>query len=152
MRLRKKKGPLRSLLGAVFLLYLIVLAYLLFFSSTYGRTLEAGYRCNLVPMLEIMRGLKNIEKVGVQYILVNIVGNVAAFMPFGFLVPYLSEKKHNVVTILVLTFFFSLTVEVLQYVTRTGAFDVDDLILNSIGGVLGYVCYWILTWRRKQSR
>ena len=150
--MKKKNDVLQAAMGVLFLGYLAVLAYLLFFSSTYGRTMEAGYRYNLTPMLEIMRGIQNIERVGYRYVTVNIGGNIVAFMPFGFFVSALSERKQNLFTILLKTFLFSFTIEVTQYFTQTGAFDVDDLMLNTFGGALGFVCYWMIAGRRKSRR
>ena len=148
-----KKNKASLVIGYVlFLAYLGIMAYLLFFSSAYGRTMEAGYRYNLTPMLEIMRGIDNVDSMGYRYVMINIGGNIVAFMPFGFLVAALSERKQNFFTILIKTLLFSFTIEVIQYFTKTGAFDVDDLILNTLGGVLGYFCYLYITKRRKHSR
>jgi glycopeptide antibiotics resistance protein len=128
--------------------YLGLLAYLLFFSSTYGRTIEMGYRYNLKPFLEIRRGLENIDKVGYRYVIINIAGNVAAFMPFGCLLPMVANRRVHTGTAFVNTFLLSLCAETIQLLSRTGAFDVDDLILNTVGGVLGYWCYVVLSRRR----
>ena len=37
---------------------------------------------------------------------------------------------------------FSLLVELTQLIARTGSFDVDDLILNTFGGLIGYILYY----------
>lgn len=146
----KKKETWRIWFILLFLAYLLLLAYLLFFSSTYGRTAEMGYRYNLTPFLEIRRGLENINTVGYYYVLVNIAGNIAAFMPFGFLLPLITEKKINCGKALVYGFLLSLTAESLQLVSKTGAFDVDDLILNTAGSILGYLCCYLLPGRRRK--
>ncbi|MBQ9767686.1 MAG: VanZ family protein [Lachnospiraceae bacterium] len=148
--MEKKKETFRIVFILLFLAYLLLLAYLLFFSSTYGRTAEMGYRYNLTPFLEIRRGLENIETVGYYYVLVNIAGNIAAFMPFGFLLPLVTERKVNTGQALVYGFLLSLCAELIQFVSRTGALDVDDLILNTVGSVLGYWCYYVLLGRRKK--
>lgn len=136
----------------VFIAYLLLLAYLLFFSSTYGRTMEMGYRYNLKPFLEIRRGLENIDKVGYRYVIVNIAGNIAAFMPFGFLLPMITERRIHTGHAFADTFLLSLCAETIQLLSRTGAFDVDDLILNTAGGVLGYWCYAVLFGRRRKQQ
>ena len=135
-----------------FFAYLLLLAYLLFFSSTYGRTMEMGYRYNLKPFLEIRRGLENIDKVGYRYVIVNIAGNIAAFMPFGFLLSLITERRVHTGHAFVDTFFLSLSAETIQLLSRTGAFDVDDLILNTVGGVLGYWCFVLLFGRRRKGQ
>lgn len=131
--------------------YLVLLAYLLFFSSTYGRTMEMGYRYNLVPFLEIRRGIEHIDTVGYRYVLVNIAGNIAAFMPFGFLLPLITERRMHTGKVFVYSLLLTLCAESIQLLSRTGAFDVDDLILNTVGGVLGYWCFTLLFGRRRKK-
>lgn len=150
--MEKKKETLRIVAILLFLAYLLLLAYLLFFSSAYGRTEEMGYRYNLKPFLEIARGIRYIDQVGYSYVLMNIGGNIAAFMPFGWLVPLISLRRQNTGKILFQTFLLSLSAETIQLVTRTGAFDVDDLILNTLGGILGYWCYYLLFGRRRKKK
>ena len=76
-----------------------------------------------------------------------------AFMPFGFLVPVMyREQRREVVFrghyfrsflfVTMLGFSFSLGVETVQLVTKVGCFDVDDLFLNTVGVILGYMIYY----------
>lgn len=148
----KKKETLRCVWILAFLAYLLLLAYLLFFSSAYGRTMEMGYRYNLEPFLEIRRAIEHVDAVGYRYMIINIVGNIAAFMPFGFMLPLITERRMHTGKVLVFSFLLTLCAESLQLVSRTGAFDVDDLILNTLGGVLGYWCYKILFGRKGKKR
>ncbi|MBQ8797962.1 MAG: VanZ family protein [Lachnospiraceae bacterium] len=148
----KKKETLRCVAILAFLAYLLLLAYLLFFSSAYGRTMEMGYRYNLEPFLEIKRAIEHVDMVGYRYVITNIAGNIVAFMPFGFLLPLITEYKMHTGKVLVFSFLLTLCAESLQLVSRTGAFDVDDLILNTLGGVLGYWCYKILLGRKGKKR
>ena len=73
-----------------------------------------------------------------RHAFINLAGNVAMFVPLGFLLPAASEKKRTFFR----TFFPSagliVAVEVLQLFTLLGSCDIDDLILNAIGVVLGY--------------
>lgn len=146
---RKETGRIVAILA--FLAYLLLLSYLLFFSSTYGRTEEMGYRYNLRPFYEIRRGIEHIDAVGYRYVMVNIAGNIAAFMPFGFLLPLVTERRMHTGKVFISSFLLSLCAETIQLLSRTGAFDVDDLILNTIGGVLGYWCYAVLIGRRRKK-
>ena len=50
-------------------------------------------------------------------------------------------KKTGFIRILIYTFLFTLCIESLQLVTRVGVFDVDDLLMNTLGGLAGWVCY-----------
>lgn len=72
----------------------------------------------------------------------NVIGNIALFIPFGFFTSfYLKLEKKRFV--LFLTMLVSLVIEFIQ-LNIERAFDVDDIILNVVGGFLGYLIYRIL--------
>lgn len=126
----------------VFLLYLGILFHLLFFSEAYGRTMkEQEYRYNLQLFREIRRFWMYRREIGLRTVCINLLGNIAAFVPFGFYVPMLRKRVDNIPGILLCSAGFSLLVETLQLVFRVGAFDVDDIILNTLGGILGYLLF-----------
>lgn len=74
----------------------------------------------------------------------NLVGNIIGFAPFGFILPLLSKGFQKLSTVTITTFILSLTFETIQLVFEFGSFDVDDLILNTLGGILGYIPFKIL--------
>lgn len=128
----------------LFYLYIIMLSYFLFFSERYGRGYAgADYRYNLHLFQEIKRFILYWEQVGIESFIVNIVGNVLAFAPFGYLLPLLQKKYRSFFKIMLLSFLFSLAIETTQLVLKVGIFDVDDLLLNTLGGILGYVVFVI---------
>lgn len=69
----------------------------------------------------------------------NLAGNIIGFAPFGLLFPLFSKRFQQVKKIMISTFCLSLTFELLQLVFKFGSFDVDDLMLNTLGGLLGYL-------------
>lgn len=71
----------------------------------------------------------------------NLVGNVVAFIPFGFLLPYVMKRGKNFFIMFLNAFLFVLGIEVFQLFSAFGAFDVDDILLNCLGAVLGYLVY-----------
>lgn len=71
----------------------------------------------------------------------NLVGNVAAFVPFGFLLPFVQKNARKFFVLLLNAFLFVLGIEVFQLFSAFGAFDVDDILLNCVGAVLGWVGY-----------
>lgn len=73
--------------------------------------------------------------------IINLLGNVVCFMPFGFLLPTISKKKalKNIFSVTFLAMIFSVFIESAQLITKVGAFDVDDIFLNTLGGALGYI-------------
>lgn len=134
----------RFVAGILFLIYFIVLFYFLFFSEEMGRTYsERSYHYNLVLFKEINRFINYRKVLGMKAVILNIAGNVAAFVPFGVFLPIFSEESRKLWRAVLYSFELSLLVEVLQLVTRVGSFDVDDLLLNTVGGLLGFLLYTI---------
>ena len=71
----------------------------------------------------------------------NILGNIFAFSPLGFLLPILFDKCNNVKKILIIGLTVSLSIEVVQVVFSLGSGDIDDIILNVFGTILGFWIY-----------
>ena len=144
----------RVLAFIAFLLYFVVLFYFLFFSEELGRTYsERTYHYNLIPFHEIMRFVKYRHVLGWQAVVLNIWGNIIAFMPFGSFLPIYSNRCRNVWMTVLYSFELSLLVELLQLVFKVGSFDVDDLLLNTIGGLLGYLVYkgLLYLWKKHEE-
>ena len=77
------------------------------------------------------------------YFLYLFGGNIAWFMPLGFLLPILMRSCGTFAKILSSGFLLSLTIEFLQFVFGTGISELDDVILNTLGTMLGFVVYRI---------
>lgn len=130
----------------------MVLFYFLLFSEGFGRTnRNVGYRYNLVLFQEITRFIKYYQIIGMRSVIVNVIGNIVAFAPFGFFLMILAKKKRGFLHIVLLSFQLSLTVEVIQLITKVGSYDVDDMMLNTLGGILGYIIYYMyrILFRRR---
>lgn len=144
MKLSKKsKKKIRVVAWIPFLLYMVAMVYFLFFSEQMGRTPSNDYKYSLEPFKEIKRFLHNSHVIGMKGVILNLAGNVLAFVPFGFVLPVLSRNFRNGFRITLLSLEFSLLVEVIQLVSKVGSFDVDDLMLNTLGGLIGYILYRI---------
>lgn len=151
MFINSHKKQIRLLCRILFALYIAGLVYFLFFAEMLDRTgIERSYHYNLIPLREIRRFIVYADLLGPMAVISNLFGNIAIFMPFGFLVPVLERKKRKFGFTCLLSFELSLTVECIQLVTRTGCFDVDDILLNTIGGMLGYLVYALV--QRKRDR
>ena len=135
--------PLEVLL---FISYLVLLFYLLFFSENYGRTTDSGYRYNLELFKEIKRFWSNRDALGWNSVIINLAGNIVAFAHFGFFLPMISRMGKNVFGCVLVSALFSFAVETVQLFTKVGAFDVDDIFLNAMGGLAGFLGYY-LVWR-----
>ena len=92
---------------------------------------------NIIPFKEIFR-----YEAGTYLFYKNILGNVLLFLPFGFFVGYFIKVK-KVSVMLLLTFIVSLSIETIQ-LSIGRVFDVDDVILNVLGGLIGFILYKVL--------
>ena len=122
-----------------FIAYLLLLGYVVFISSGFGREDHAEYRYNLTLFQEIGRYYGVGMRTGSwKLFLLNVVGNIVVFMPLGAFLPKLFIRCRKLLTVALLSLELSFVIEVTQLVTRVGSFDVDDLLLNMLGGMLGY--------------
>ncbi len=114
-------------------LFFIVYAMLLFQLLT-DTELNNSSGINIIPFTEILR-----YKVGSHAFMMNVIGNILIFLPFGYFVS--SYVKANKVShILFISVITSFTVELVQhYIGRS--FDIDDILLNVIGSICGFFLY-----------
>lgn len=147
----KKAKTLKFGCILVFAVYFVLLFYFLFFAETMGRSgdLHTSYHYNLVLFKEIGRFIRYREALGMKAVTLNLAGNVLAFIPFGVLVPAISHRMRKLPVVVALSFLLSLVVETLQLLFRVGSFDVDDLLLNTIGGLLGFFVFRIANYLRR---
>lgn len=116
-------------------LYLLAILYIwLLFEILTMTELNSYGGMNLVPFSEILR-----YDVGTTMFNYNVIGNILIFIPFGFLCgKYINPKK--IWPIIIITGITSAVVEFVQ-LNIGRAFDIDDIILNVVGGIIGYLLY-----------
>lgn len=121
----------KELISFAFLLYSLLLFYVVTFQDiNYGTN-------NFVPFKEIFR-----YELGSKVFIHNIIGNIILFIPFGFFVSTILKTK-KVLPILFLSLVTSSVIEYTQLlIGRT--FDIDDIILNLCGSLIGYIIYLFL--------
>jgi glycopeptide antibiotics resistance protein len=130
---------IRKSLFLVLIGYFILLGYWMLFG--FGRNTGTEYMYNLEPFLTIKHFL-NINNFNKDVWVINLIGNIGVFIPFGLLIPVtlrFSYMKSLGIFLIGLTF-----LEVTQLITKRGSLDVDDFILNSIGFTLGYALFKII--------
>ena len=112
----------------LFIIYLLLLYYLLLSTD------NASSGLNLTPFKEIIR----YPITSIQFIY-NVIGNIVLFLPFGFFISDFIKAKKTY-QILIISALISLTAELIQF--KIGrAFDIDDIILNVTGAIIGFLCY-----------
>ena len=145
--------PRKRILTILYVLYLCLLFYFLFFSVGFGRTgTSVEYRYILVLFREIKRFCRYRYILGNKAFFINVFGNVIAFMPMGFLQPLLSDRQRRKILVVLNCFIVSLLVETIQLVFKIGCFDVDDLFLNTLGGLFGLMIYFVFQkWMKREG-
>ena len=142
----------------LFIFYSANLLMLLFVDMTYGRTArhifnsDVSYKTyfkantNFIPFKGIVEQYERIKFyytnygiLNLRYAFVNIAGNLAAFAPMGFFIPALFKRINNLKKFALLIIFTVIFVELMQFITKTGVCDVDDVILNSLGTIIVYI-------------
>ncbi|MCU4991872.1 VanZ family protein [Bacillus cereus] len=108
-----------------------------FFETGNWHSIHGGL-VNLVPFRSTIRYLTEFDSYNIDIVLMNTLGNVIIFIPFGFLLPLLFKQINNVKMASKIFIKFILLIESLQLLTFTGVFDIDDIILNMLGALIGY--------------
>lgn len=112
----------------IFAIYMMCLFYVVTFQDIDGKGISTF---NIIPFKEMFR-----YPIGSSLFFKNVVGNSLMFVPFGFFTAYLLRKT-RLHWVLLITLIVSLSIELLQ--TQIGrVFDIDDVLLNLIGGAIGY--------------
>lgn len=128
---REKIVLYKELIMLVFAIYVLILFNIVTSQeSSYGVA-------NLMPFKEIFR-----YHIGSPLFIKNVIGNILLFVPFGLFVAYYM-KNHRFFPVFILSLISSLSIEVIQGQIHR-VFDIDDIMLNVIGGILGYFLYTIL--------
>lgn len=121
-------------------LYFIILIYIVFFTKR--RYTKINYRCkfNLIPFKQKYSTIQqlNLQNIHIQKdFLINLTGNILMFIPFFFAINTLFNKEFSNRKIISLTIISTLSIELFQFIFNIGVADIDDVILNITGGVIG---------------
>ena len=144
--MKKRWHPL---LWCLLVIYGLFVADMLFFSRIHGRYFTYGrsYQPNLIPLRTILshtkgliRGLAGETTHGrdAVYYAANLLGNLFLFAPMGVALPLLSSRFLRLWSVGLTVLGTVLLLELLQFVFQLGCFDVDDILLNVTGALLGY--------------
>ncbi|WP_462412773.1 VanZ family protein [Neobacillus sp. Marseille-QA0830] len=153
----------KFILSIIFCVYLAILTKLVLFKYIplsemihhfNFRNEEYFWRSNNFVPFKTIHFYLFLADVNLDIKIKNLAGNVIGFIPFGFILPLLAKKFQSFGLVTAATFILSLTFEVLQLLFKFGSFDVDDLILNTLGGILGYIPFKLalFIWHLKKNK
>jgi len=141
-----------KVLRNIFIVYILLLIYLM---VIYHRNLDFSWvvtggfsklnslmadTTNLVPFATIRRYLAVMDRPsGFNLFLYNVIGNIVVMIPFGYLFPIINKTVKKWWVFVLLALMFIMIMEMMQYVSMSGTLDIDDVILNLTGAVIGYL-------------
>jgi glycopeptide antibiotics resistance protein len=145
-------SPVQSLIRIFFLAYCALMLWLLFGQRMNGTPLDicldgSGENINLIPFETVRLYWRLLQKGAsaelLHHAVINLVGNVVMFVPLGWFLPAISGKFRGVFRATAFAVLLIALVEAVQYITGLGSCDIDDLILNLFGMLLGYLLFII---------
>lgn len=149
-RSARVRKVVRRIACGVFVVYCLILVKLLLLRTPYLYYENAswlsnlGQRINVIPFRSILEYVEMWKKdsINPELVFINLLGNLLLFFPMGMFLPTLWKKARSFGQTVSIIGIIVLAVEILQAVLMVGSFDVDDLMMNISGGMLGY-----LIWR-----
>lgn len=122
----------KEMMMLLFIVYIMCIFYVVTFQDVSWST------SNFIPFKEMFR-----YEFGSRLFFKNVIGNMIMFMPYGFFIGYFLKINKNK-TAIILSIITSLTIELTQL--KIGrVFDIDDILLNVFGGLIGFCMYKFIT-------
>lgn len=155
MKLTKKPKNEKRICFLFFLYIFFILKVIVFkFSFTQLQMIVNSWRkdiiweglstANFTPLKTIKMYIRYYSTMPNIHSFENLFGNICVFVPFGFMLPMVHPPCKNIFILFANTFLFVLGIEIFQLFSAFGAFDVDDILLNSMGSLLGYGLYKLI--------
>ena len=148
----KSRKIIIAIIWTLFIIYCLASIYVLFFLGSIrdlSAARNAGYLskehfelyCNLSPFHSIREYLVRFAEgsMNTNIVVVNLLGNILWFAPLGLFIPILFGKRiRSFRSFLITMIMILLLVEILQFLTMRGSFDIDDILLNLAGACIFY--------------
>lgn len=144
MKLDIKYETIKPILGVLFVLYIMLLITVVFFKEGYTVSMMLLKQTNR-PLIGNFIPFKTItfycRTSSIDITIRELIGNVIAFAPMGFLLPLCFNRIKGIEKVFIISFTISLFFEIIQIITNLGIFDVDDIMLNTLGAIIGFMVY-----------
>ena len=79
-----------------------------------------------------------------EQVLRQLLINLVMLMPVGFILPVVINAKHKYLITMALSLLLTVFIETMQLITKCGSFEIDDIINNFVGAVIGMLIYMML--------
>jgi len=144
------KKVFKVIFAISFVFYMFVLFSILYlrpnFQHGWSYFKYIKYSINIIPFKNISRYITALctGSMNISTPITNLGGNLILLFPMGFYLPFFIKKIKKVITFSIWMIIIIFFLEVIQLCTGRGAFDIDDIILNTVGAILGF-----LIWKTK---
>ena len=135
----KKIKKLHNLSYIIFFLYCSLMLWEVFIGPY--RSYSGLRRYNLYPFKTIVDFALNTSHYTVEAIFINLAANIITFIPLGFFIPLLFKNFRKFKSMILLSITIILIIELNQFTLNVGVLDIDDVILNTLGCILGFITY-----------
>ena len=126
---------------SLFVIYLLLTSYIVFFARRRHGIVWSDEYLNLIPIRRNIEAYLSPD-MNRQDFYSNLVGNIFLFIPLPIFVLELFDV--SIKQVLLVGFVTSLLIECIQYINHIGVADIDDVILNTIGAIIGIFLWRIL--------
>lgn len=139
-RRQSKRHTIRYVVLYAFIGYSLSLLYLTILWYYPNITFHPKYRfLNLKPFI----WLSETYDMGTRKMIQQLTLNIGMFVPYGLLLPMVFKKLRNIFMQIIAVFLTTFSIETLQFLIGRSA-DIDDVIMNCLGGLSGYLCFKII--------
>ena len=119
--------------AVVFVCAVLIILYMTIYSRS-----EAAKEAILIPFHSFIQAKEQPE------LYRSMLMNIFLFVPIGLSLPFvLSKKKHSIIMTMITAFLFSASIEAIQYYFALGLCEVDDVIMNTLGAMIGALAYFL---------
>ena len=133
-------------------LYFTFLIYILFFIKRRNNNQDYRDKINIYPFYSKLTYIKTINWNNINCLkdfLIDVLGNILLFIPLPIAFFWLLSIKFIFFNFFLRIILMSTSIEILQFFFNKGVFDIDDIILNSIGGYCGLLILFHYFFKNK---
>lgn len=145
-----QKKLFKKICWFIFIIYILLLTKIILFKyiniidlfeNIFNNDLNGFRSLNFIPFQTLKEFILTITNGNISRGIINLLGNILVFAPMGWFIPLLFPKHRQLKKVLFIGILLSLLFEISQYYFYLGSADIDDVILNDLGVILGFLCF-----------